>query len=147
MILLGFGFGENLIHFEAVIKTLKMTIRFQDVQTVSDMDATQLYQVTRRNSNFRANAVENYQKRGAVLFTKYDLGNFTEWDGDKDDLFEVTFEVTEYDVFSTAQSTGYPAAVTNVLNDTPLRLVTQFIYKDHSFSGRYNECKFDFIKK
>ena len=124
-----------------------MKIRFQDVQTVSDLDATQLYQVTRRNSNFRANAVENYQKYGAVLFSRYDLGNFAEWDGSKDDIFQVEFEVTEYDVFNSGQAANYTAAVTDRLNETPLRLVTQFIYRDYSFSGRYNECKFDFIKK
>ena len=135
------------VPFEAVIKTLKMKIRFQDVQTVSDLDATQLYQVTRRNSNFRANAVENYQKYGAVLFSRYDLGNFAEWDGSKDDIFQVDFEVVEYDVYNSGQAANYSVAVTDSLNETPLRLVTQFIYRDYSFSGKYNSCKFDFFKK
>ena len=48
------------VPFEPVIKTLAMSIRYQDVKTVSDMDANQLFQVTRKNSNFRADSVQNH---------------------------------------------------------------------------------------
>jgi len=130
--------------FEATIKTLKMDIRFQDVKTVSDLDSNALYQVTRRNSNFRADAVKNYQTYGAVLFRKQDLGNWADWDGEQADPFQVTFTVSDYDIYHQVAALGYPGAVTDVLDDTPLRLSVVFIYQNYGFSGKYHECKFDF---
>jgi hypothetical protein len=139
--------NARTVPFDPVIKTLKMDIRFQDVKTVSDLDANQLYQLTRRNSNFRADAALNYQKYGAVLFRKQDLGNWSRWDGDTNDVFSVTFTANSFDTYSAAQVANYPAAVTADIDYTPIRLVVVFIYKDYSFSGKYNECKFDFTKK
>ena len=91
--------------------------------------------------------MENYRKRGAVLFSRYDLGNFAEWDGSADDVFTVEFTVTDYDVYNSAEATGYPAVVTDALDATPLRLVVDFINREHSFEGRINTCKFEFDKK
>ena len=123
-----------------------MDIRFQDVKTVSDMDANQLYHVTRRNSNYRANAVQNYQRYGAVLFSKQDLGNFSRWDGDENDPFTVDFTVSAYDIYNATAATGYPAATTTALQNTPLRLVVTFFTRNYGFAGRYHECMFDFNK-
>ena len=130
--------------FDPVIRTLKLNIRFQDVKTVSDLDEMQLYQLTRRNSNFRADAKGNYTKYGAVLLRRQDLGNFVEWDGDKNDPFTVTFEANSYDVYDTSEASSYTAAVKRVLRETPIRLVVTFIYKDFQFKGDYEDCAFDF---
>jgi hypothetical protein len=135
------------VPFNAVIKTLRMDIRFQSVKTVADLDQNQLYQLTRRNSNFRADAVRNYTKRGAVIFNRGDLGNFAQWDGGPTDVFRVDFTVTDYDVYNVTEALAYPNAVTARLDTMPLELHVTFIYKDYAFSGRYNECKFDFASK
>ena len=135
------------VPFNAVLKTLSMDIRFQDVKTVSDLDENQLYQLTRRNSNFRADAVRNYTKRGAVLFTRGDLGNFSAWDGTGNDVFRVDFRATGYDTFNATEALAYPTAVTDRLDVMPLQLHVTFVYKDYGFSGRYNECKFDFARQ
>ena len=130
--------------FDPVIQTLKLKIRFQDVKTISDLDATQLYQLTRRNSNFRADTRANHSKYGAVLLRRQDIGNFAEWDGDKDDPFTVSFEANNYDVFNATEASEYSDAAKLVLYKTPIRLVVTFIYKDHGFEGDYKDCAFDF---
>ena len=128
------------VEFEPVITTLKMKIYNQDVKTVSSYDANQIYHLTRRNSNYRTNTVKNAKLYGAVLLSRNDLGNFSTWDAkERIDNFEVDF---------TAQYLPHhPSHTLNtfirdeILN-TPIKIKVLFAYKNHSFSGTYNNCRF-----
>ena len=133
--------------FEATIKTLRMFVRTHNIRSISDLDEMQLYQLTRRNSNFRADTLANFRKYGAVLIRRQDVGSWPDWDGEKDDPFTIEFQVSDYAVYDPGEASGYPAAITDVLDSTPLRVAVTFIYSKHRFSGRYNECKFDFTTK
>ena len=135
-------YSDSLIHveFEPVITTLKMKIYNQDVKTVSSYDQNQIYHLTRRNSNYRTNTVRNATLYGAVLLNRNDLGNFSTWDNkSRIDNFEVDF-TAEYLEYHPQNSV--PALLEDELINTPIKIKVLFSYKNHSFAGNYNDCRF-----
>ena len=141
-------YEESFSHvsFEPYIRTLKMNVLYQDVKTVSDYDENQIFHLTRRNSNFRTNATQNYQTKGAVLLTRSDLGNFSTWENKaSQDNFEVTFTAAVED-WHAAKDSVVPGTLGSVVRANFMDLATQvkilFIYNDHSFSGTYHNARF-----
>lgn len=125
-----------------------MNILYQDVKTVSEYDQNQIFHLTRRNSNFRTSAVENYQTYGAVLLTRQDLGNFSTWTNqDRIDNFEVSFEISPDDYYDVhprkmIEYNEHGVAVRLSLENAPVEIKILFIYNDHGFKGTYEKCRF-----
>jgi hypothetical protein len=130
---------QSWINSCPVIRTLKFTVLNQDVKTVSDLDVTQLYHATRRNSHLQADTAENQRVVGAVLLHRSDVGNFSEFDELSGNI-TVDIEVG-FDLF-------HPQAdVPNALVRTdPLIFKVCFIYENYSVQGRRGEAEFWFLK-
>ena len=128
------------VDFEPVITELKMKIYGQDVKTVSNYDKNQIYHLTRRNSNYRADTVYNARYYGAVLLSRNDLGNFSTWSQkERIDNFEVEFSA-KYDEHHPAKYLS--EAIRTEITDTPIKIKVLFAYKNHSFSGTAHNCRF-----
>ena len=124
--------GDNSEH-ALQIKTLEMSQLGEIVKSISELDATSLYHLTRRNSHIHADVVDNYDKIGAVLMSKSDCMDFPHWRGvDAVDLFPLDITVTSF------------KQPTMTVTDLPIRMKVFFIYTGFSLRGKQFDAKFGY---
>lgn len=123
------------IGFEVFEEDLKNISDVYDHEPVAGelFDVNHLYQAIRRNSNYRANTVENVEQRGGVLLLREDFGNWHVWqqklhvDNFKG-RFVVMFE-------SGSRDRSVSAAVDSDLKAQRVKLNIVFIYERYGLEG------------
>ena len=106
------------------------------IRSLSDLDEYALKNVTRRNSNFRADHVDNLKYVGGVLLHRKDVGNFSQFKGiELVDLFQGVFTIYFRDNI-TDEDGNFPKG------EYTGRVI--FIYGNYSLEGTNFDCNFNF---
>jgi hypothetical protein len=127
---------------QPVIRTISFNYLGQDVKTVSDFNASQLYHVTRKNSHPRSQSVINQQTIGGVLLHRSDCGDFSFFEGGERDVIELTVSVDSMDVIHPDVTTN----LTNPMLQDPLEFSVTFIYENFGLNGVQHDAKFWWLK-
>ena len=120
------------------INTLRLEMLGENLKCVSELDATGLYHLTRRNSHIHADVTENYYNVGAVLLTRRDCMDFPTWQGVNGfDQFPLDVSVpSKY-----YENRGnYDEPMPSMSLDIRLRVF--FIYSGFSLQGKAHDAKF-----
>ena len=107
----------------------------QDVKTISDMDANQIFHLTRKNSHPHSLANENQKNIGAVLLSAEDCGNFEFLDRHQFDNIRMQIRVTDF-------LNKHESVTGTVTGEEDLLFRVCFIYNDYGLEGVAHEAKF-----
>ena len=124
-----------------VIKTISFKILGQDIDSVTKLDEINLSYATARNSNFRTDTKWNQKYRGAVLLTSEDFEFWDQWKASAVDNFKGSITVTTSDYYD---ETFEPSQrfIEDYRDYVQEQFTVVFFYKNFSFSGELNNCRF-----
>jgi hypothetical protein len=138
--------GEYYDQYPPVIELINLKMYNQNVESISQLDFVQLWNATRRNSNFRSDVVKNRDEIGAVFLSKQDFGNWSRFaEFESVDNFEGTFEI-----FIGARSRtqdALSAEETAIVVSQTYNVSILFIYEQFALSGTAHDLKFWFSKR
>ena len=133
--------GKAWSKYQPVIQTLELKLIGQTVDSISMLDEKHLYYATKRNSDFRCDTNYNRQFRGGLLLTRSDFENWAQWTNTNGlDTFKGSFTIPTY---NDVDFTYVPEEVLKDRLSTADRTFTVvFVYRNHSFKGSLNNCRF-----
>ena len=135
--------GEVFDKYQPVIKTVALEFFRQDVKTVSDLNYFQLYNATRRNSNYRTDVRKNRREVGGVFFTKADLGNWSRYEDFLDiDTFRGKFIVKEKETVDQSYTDSLETAEKVIRDQSDIKMRVLFIYQQFGLSGTTHNLRF-----
>ena len=135
---------EYFDDYPPIVSTIKLSIINENIETVSQLNDVQLYQATRRNSNFRSDSRKNREKIGAVLLSRSDFGNWSRYSQfESVDVFRGEFEITTQNRSPTAPVlTTTENALLLTRNE---RVDIIMIYENYHLGGTVNDLKFWYL--
>jgi hypothetical protein len=137
------GAGEFFDKYPPVIEYMRLRMYNQNVETVSQLDDIQLWNATRRNSNFRSDVAKNRDEIGAVFLSAQDFGNWSRFaEFESVDNFEGTFEFFVAERPRTKPVLG--VAETTLAEAQDYKITVLFIYENFALSGTAHDLKFWF---
>ena len=133
--------GEAWTRYQPVIKTVRLELTYQSVESVSELDEKAIFYATKRNSNVRCDTSYNRKFRGGVLLSAFDFENWGQWMEQKgmDNFFGKLQVLTssEFDSEFTPET-----ALATSLEQIDKKFVAIFIYHQHAFAGEAHNCRF-----